>query len=641
MTLAAGLRIAALVSILPLLGAGSATAQETPDVPTGNATIRGQVRHAQTGAPIADAEVALYALPADAPPGLRRTNSDANGDFAFESIGSDPRTTYLVGARHQGVPYPGARVQFVAGETERSVEVLVADVTSDGTAATLAEIRIRIDWLGGRLLISETLVHENSGAQTIVVPDESRTSSPPLTRLELPEGAGTLSGPLGVVPEGLVRDGREVAWWGPLLPGRHELEYAYEIPTSAATAALDRTLPAGVRVIVLAPQGGPEFSAPDLESGESLSVLGRSYTQWQGETRADPLALTLRLPEARLAPGAVELAEVRIIGELDEAAWSGREEHVLSVSGAGPVVGAEGSPLWVVPLPAEARDVRFGVRESSATLVPSGDGGLAILGPLSAGETTVDISYRLAADEPFVLARQFSGHLPLLSIYLAETGRLDLASDRLHRRRSVRTSDRSYIHLEAFEIEAGERVALEVRPLARRTRLPGRASLLLMSAIAGIAIFFLVGPLRGPAGDEASDAPEAGGARRERDSLYAALADLEHDHETGKVDDTDYATMRADLRGRALELLAGERREAAPSPEAPELEAAAPSPEAPELEAAAPSPEAPELEGTDPMPESPPGKARDQFCRACGVGVKSGDRFCGQCGKPLGTEAPA
>jgi len=617
MTLAAGLRIAALASMLSLLGAGLATAQETPDVPTGNGAIRGQVRHAQTGAPIPDAEVALYALPADAPPGLRRTNSDVDGKFAFESIGSDPRTTYLVGARHQGVPYPGARVQFVAGETERTVEVLVADVTSDGTAARLVELRIRIDWLGGRLQISETLVHENSGAQTVVVPAESRTSSTPLTQLEMPEGAGALSGPLGVVPEGLVRDGRQLDWWGPLLPGRHELDYAYEIPTSAATATLDRTLPPGVRVVVLAPKGGPEFSAPDLEPGESISVLGRSYTQWQGDTNDNPLALTLRLPEARLAPEAVELAEVRIIGELDEAAWSGREEHVLSVTGAGPVVGAEGSPLWVVPLPPEARDVRFGVRESSATLVPSGAGGLAILGPLAAGETTVDISYRLAADEPFVLAREFSGHLPLLSIYLAETGRLDLVSDRLHRRRSVRTSDRSYIHLEAFEVEAGERVSLEVRPLARSTRLSGNASLLVMSAIAGIAIFFLVGPLRGQADDEASDAPEAGDARRERDSLYAALADLEHDHETGKVDDTDYATMRSDLRGRALELLQNERHEAAQPVE----------------------PETPEA--TETMPASSPGDASDRFCRACGVGAKSGDRFCGQCGEPLGPEAPA
>jgi hypothetical protein len=311
-------------------------------------------------------------------------------------------------------------------------------------------------------------------------------------------------------------------------------------------------------------------------------------------------------------PAAVSLAEVRIIGELDEAAWSGREEHVLSVTGSSPVVGTDGAPLFVVPLPPEARDVRFGIRESSATLAPSGDGDLAVLGPLAPGETTIDISYQLAGGDPFVLAREFSAHLPLLSIYLAETGRLGLESDRLHKRRSVRTSDRSYVHLEAFEVEAGERVALEVRPLPRRMRLPGSASLLVMAAVSAVVIFFVVAPLRARDGAESQDAPEAQGARRERDSLYAALSDLEHDHETGKVDDVDYASMRADLRGRALELLAEERRAVRATSVAAQTDA----------------PAAPHV-------------VRDRFCRDCGNGVAAGDRFCGQCGKPLQSEAPA
>lgn len=610
-------RVAVLVSLLLLCGAIPATGQETPDVPSGDATIRGHVLHARTGAPIAGSEVALYALPAEAPPGLRRTTSDASGQFVFEGIDSDPRTTYLVGARHQGVPYPGARVQFTAGENERTVEIRVSDVTNDVAAARLVELRMRIDWLGGRIQIAETLVLENAGERTIVVPPEARSAGRPLTRLELPTGAGSLSGPLGVVPEGLIRDGRKLAWWGPLLPGRHEIEYAYEIASATGTASLDRALPpGGVQVTVLAPQGGPELSAPGLQSGDTVSLLGRSYTGWQGEAVEGLLSLALRLPEARVAPDAVTLAEVRIVGELDEAAWSGREEHVLTVSGTGPVVGSEEQPLWVVPLPPEARDVRFGVRESSATLIPSSDGGLALLGPLAAGETTLDISYRLAASDPFVLAREFSSHLPLLSIYLADTGRLGLASDRLHNRRSVRTSDRTYLHLEAFEVEAGERIALEVTRLPRRTRLPKSASLLVMGAFATAAIFFLVAPLRGAAQQDDGEPPEAGGARRERDSIYAALVDLEHDHETGKVDDGDYAAMRADLRGRAMELLEIERR-------------------------ATPPPAETRGEDSQADPATKRVATADRFCRACGQGVEPEDRFCARCGKPLTPEAPA
>ena len=587
-------RKAALVPLLLLFFAAPTVGQETPDVPAGDATIRGRVLHSRTGAPIPGSEVALYALPADAPPGLRRATSDANGAFAFEDIDADPRTTYLLGTRYQGVAYPGARVQFEPGENERAVEVRVADVTDDVTAARLVELRMRIDWLGGRLQIAETLVFENAGERAIMVPPEVRPGKRALTRLELPAGAGALSGPLGVVPEGLVRAGLELAWWGPLLPGKHEIEYAYEIAGATGAATLDRSLPAsGVRVTVLSPQGGPELSAPGLSAADTISLLGRSYTPWQGEVADGPLSLALRLPAARVAPDAVKLAEVRIIGELDEAAWSGREEHVLTVAGTAPVVGGEGEPLWTVPLPPDARDVRFGIRESSATVTPSGDGALAVLGPLAPGETTLDISYNLAGGDPFVFAREFSSHLPLLSMYLADTGRLGLESDRLHNRRSVRTSDRTYLHLEAFEVEAGERVELEVTRLPRRTQLPKSATLLAMGTLAAVAIFFLVTPLRGTMDDDGVEPPEAGRARRERDSLYAAMADLEHDHETGKVDDHDYASMRADLRGRALGLLEGERRgEAA---------------------------------------EAGPAAAR----------VATADRFCARCGKPLTPDAPA
>ena len=590
---------------LPALG------QETPDVPSGSAKILGRVFHAQTGQAVEGAEVALYALPANAPPGLRRVLSGADGRFVFEDIDSDERTTYLVGARHQGVPYPGARVQFGPGETERTVEVQVTDATSDTALARADELRVRIDWLGGRVQVTETLALSNGGTETIVVPLEARATATPLVRWELPEAAGELTGALGVVPDGLVRDGRQLSWWGPLLPGAHEVEFAYPLPAGPGGAVLDRTLPPGLPVTVLAPHGGPELVAPGLRADESVSLLGRTYTPWRGEPDDGRLGLALRLPDARVAPDAVSLAEVRIVGELDEAAWSGREEHVLQVSGTSPVVGGEGEPLFVIPLPAAARDVRFGVRESSATLVPAPDGGLAVLGPLAAGETTLDVSYRLAASEPFVMQRDFAAHLPLLSIYFADTGRLDLRSDRLHRRRSVRTPDRTYLHLEAFEIAAGERVEVEAHRLPRSRELPQSASLLAMGLFAAAAIFFLVAPLRTPDEPDDAEAPEAGGARRERDSLYAALADLEHDHETGKVDDADYETMRADLRGRALRLLEQERRTSPPATAAPE-------------------------EATTTTPAD-----HERFCRACGTETRAGDRFCGQCGKPLGAAPSA
>src|SRR4030095_11119045 len=143
-------------------------------------------------------------------------------------------------------------------------------------------------------------------------------------------------------------------------------------------------------------------------------------------------------------------AEVRVIGELDAAAFVAREEHVIHVEGDTPVVAAGDAPLVAIPLPAGASDLRFGAPESGTRLVPLDEGGLGVLGPLPPGETVLELRYRIPAEagKPFTLARRFAAHVPLLSVYVADNGRLDARSERLHRRRPVTTPDRTYLHFE-------------------------------------------------------------------------------------------------------------------------------------------------------------------------------------------------
>ena len=90
-----------------------------PDVPPGPARIEGVVLRAETGEPVAGAEVALYALTAEGVPGLRRTASDGAGRFAFENVANDPAIGWLVGARFEGVAFPGGRVASPPGRRRR------------------------------------------------------------------------------------------------------------------------------------------------------------------------------------------------------------------------------------------------------------------------------------------------------------------------------------------------------------------------------------------------------------------------------------------------------------------------------------------------------------------------------------------
>jgi hypothetical protein len=599
--------------VLALAVASAAGAQgdpaAAPDVPAGDGVIAGRVLRAADAVPVPGAEVVLYALPEDAPPGLRRGTAGPDGRFAFEGVDAGARTTYLVGARYEGVSYPGARVQFAAGERRREVEVRVHEVSPDARGAVPRELRVRLDWIGDRLVASESLAVSNPGTRTLFVAAAERGRAAPAVSLGLPAGARNVSGPLGLLPEGVDVAGEVLRWFGPLFPGENELSVVYEVPVRGGAVDLARSLPAPLRVTLLVPVGGPEAVAPGLAAGEPTMEGGRSYRSFAGEVGGGRLALSLTVPPARTDPSAVSLAEVRVIGELDAAAFVGREEHVIAVAGDTPVVAAGEAPLVRIPLPRDASDLRFAAPESGTRLVPLEDGGLGVLGPLAPGETVLEVRYRIpAGGEAFALERRFGAHLPLLSVYLADTGRLAVDSERLHRRRPVKTPDRTYLHFEAFEVAPDERAALRIASRPPRRELPRAATVAIVGLGAGLAALFLAAPLRrerAAAGRDAALAADA--ARPERDALVEALRDLEHDFETGKLEAADYERMRAELRGRALDLLEDER-----------------------LRAAAAGPSA----GGAPAAAGAPGAAA-AGCRACGHEPAPGDRFCARCGARL------
>ena len=610
-----GAALALGVLAVALVAAAAVRAQDaapTPDVPPGPAAIRGRVIHPERPAAAGGVDVVLYALPAEGTPGLRRARSDASGVFAFEAISNDPTTAYLVGARFADVPYAGERVSFAAGETERTVEVRIADVSADPRAVRVREVVVRMDPIGGELAVNETVHIENAGTTTVFVPPALRASGSAPFATRLPPGAQRFAMPLGVVPEGVSLAGDELAFFGPIYPGENELAYTYAIPAagaapgSTARVSLDRRFAAGVeRLVLLAPvQGSGAAPPPGFSGPEDANVEGRSYRRFARESLPPgaSIAFGLEVAGAERRPGALELAEVRLFFELDDAALLAREEYHFTVSGSASVVGDREAPLLRIPLPAGAQRLGF---HPDFGLQPDPDGGIAVLGPVPAGESVLEIAYRLP---PVVgaaeVAREFTAPVSLLGVYVADTGLL-VDSARMHRRRPVRGNDRSFAHLEAFEVEAGETVGIRFAPLPPRRGLPRAATVALACLGAGAVILFLSAPLRrAPAADDVA-APEASAARRERESLVVAIRDLDHDYETGKVAEHDWRALREELRARAMACLREERdaaaRESASVASAPSLEPACPACSA------------------VPRPE-------DRFCARCGAALAAPER---------------
>lgn len=611
--------MSALLVALALALATAALAQDAPDVPSGDGAIRGVVIDDDSGTPMAGVDVALYALSADGVPGLRRGKSDAAGRFAFEGISRAANLAYLVGARHRDVPYPGARITFAPEEQAREIEIRISGLSDSTEALVIGDAELRLERSAGGLRAVQTLRVENRGERTFYVEAEGRATRQPALRALLPEEATDFQMPLGVVPEGVVRDGDEVAWWGPVHPGEQDLSFSYTLPTPDPMRLETRwELPGGARSLRLWLPSGAELEAVAglREADLPPSAGAPGFKAYEGEAVAagHAISLVLGLPKAQVRPDAAQVKEVRALLTVDDAALAITETHTLDITGDERVLGTTEAPLLRIVLPAGLSRLRFGSSGEGILLQPDDAGGLLVLGEAEPGELRIELAYRLATQGfPARFARSFPIHVPLVSFFVADTGRLAPRSDRLHRRRPVRTADLTYIHLEAFEVAADETVELELDRQPLRTRPPAwllRGSL----AVGGVVMLVLLaGPLwRGGRETWIEESTESA-AERERQGVLASLRDLDHDFETGKVEDADYETLRRDLRAQALALMAQERDGTA-EPAATATQQGTAASETTETSAAAP------------------------FCTACGTRARPEHRFCANCGTALETD---
>jgi len=572
------------------------------DVAAGPATVRGRVVHERDSADVSGITVVLYALPRAGEPGLRGAVTDETGAFAFESIANDPTTVYLLGTRYAEISF-GARFSFEAGELERRIDLSVADATSDKSGAAVGEVQIEVEKNCESLSVHETHQLDNPKTQAIFIPESERSGREPIMRVTLPNGA---SQPQFELEEGLERDGNTLSFWGPLRPGQHELRFSYQIPELGPAFEMRRSFPSGARRLVLVERPG----GPKLARGGPDAAKIRP---------GDSITLRIELPAADDAGDRISGLESRTWLELDGAALTVDLEYTLAVEGNTPLGSATGAPLLCVPLPDGASDIRFtpGTRALGTTRDPSG--ALAVRGPLPPGESEIALRLLLPIERDDPLFSQVMPiDVPLLSMLIADTG-LVVETSRMHRKRPVRSSSRSYLHFEAFGVAAGEAVELRLRPLDARRSLPASATAGVAFAVAAIAIGFLIAPLR-QVGAEASLPPSAASrAADQRGSVLTAIRGLDEDFEIGKLTEADYHEMRQTLRAEAVELLRVERAA---------LEEAAKT----ERAAAAETFETAKTAKVDDNPDA---------CPSCGAETAADARFCSQCGTPLDRRGPA
>jgi len=591
---------AGLALVACLLGAlGSASAQEAAErLPEGPATLRGRIVHEGGGA-VADLPVVLYAAPADGTPGLGRTRSDASGRFAFEGISNAPGVVYLIGVRAEGLPF-GTRVAFEPGESVHEVEVRIALPVADASGIERSSARLRIDRGCGGLRVAETHALRNPSDRVVFVPESQREGAQPLLELELPPDAGPISVPFA--SQDIQQDGARVRFWGPLHPGVHEIEFAYSLPAVGDAALLRWGLPQGVgRLEILTDERGPRATGDALVPGAAQTQDGRRFAVSAAGPLAPGSTLELRLELPPAAASTVELGEAQSWLELDDAALVVDQQYRLAVPGTAPLEASSDAPLLCIALPPGAEALRFSPGTLAMGAEPDPSGELALRGPIPAGDSAVALRYRIpVAGDATEFVQRFDRGVGVVSVLVADTG-VAAETTRLHRRRPVQSGDRSFLHLEGFQIEAGEPVAIRLQRLAPSRPPPRLATLGFSLALAAAGIAFLIGPLRGRR-DEPGVDPTLAALDTEREAVLAALRSLEEDFETGKLDAPDYEELRSELRTRAADLIQRRQRTA-------QARAAGASP----AEAGAPRP----------------------ACGACAAELLPDARFCHRCGAAL------
>ncbi len=570
-----------------------------PDVPTGRATLRGQLRHSEGNARAAGAAVVLYALSADGSPGVRSGIADGDGAFAFENISNAPGIVYLVGARYDSVPY-GERVRFEPGQDRIDVVIDVMEPSPDGSRISISASSLRIEWLGASLAVEEVHQLVNPDASVVFVPESSRANATPPFRSELPAGSDHLDKSLAGLGTGFEVQNNALAFWGPIYSGTHELRYRYRIPVAGTSTPVRWVLPRGSqRASLQIPEDGPAIIADGLTESENIVESERRYRVLDAGEIAPGGALAFRvdLPETRRAPEAIQLSRVDAWVEVDDTFQQTTLEYSLQVEPGARVAGSLEAPLLQFELPKGAEFSGLSPEAANLGVYPDEKGGLSLVGPLAAGESSFSFRYRVATRGNSNVDFRFPTQVELLNVFIADTGVI-VETDRLHRRRPFRSGTRLFLHRQAFQVEAGEKVSLSLTPIERSST-SSRASLFSAVIAAGLCVWFVLIPLA-ESRSQGEKVESGDAARSERELLYGAIRDIDHDFETGKLQPEEHQLMHNDLRDRALTLLQAERESAAEIRQPP-----------------------------------PP-----RFCPSCGESAETSWRFCAACGGPL-PETPA
>ncbi|MAI78945.1 MAG: hypothetical protein CL917_08395 [Deltaproteobacteria bacterium] len=588
-------------SQIPQQVTSPSTGQVGPPAP-GPGVIRARVIAAEPGQTIDNLPLVLYALQPDGSPGLANAETNLSGEYVFTNLNNSPDVIYLLGTRIAEVPF-GKRVVFQPGETEIDAAIQLQTVHAKRSALEISETRWLLDWIGDQLLVQVSQKITNRSDAVIFIQETDRDGQSPFFEARLPDEIAEFLG----ASEGLLRrEGEESTFidaWGPFYPGDQELRYGFLAKKSPGSDQVDveQLVPSGAPVAsVLIPTRLPTPGNEEwIDTGEILEIGDQNYRRFKipAVQPGGIQKFSLTAPPSSADDSQLQVSRSDFWVDHDDTEVRVNAEITVEVDTDVRLLAAPGESLLHIALPPGAEFQGLAGSTGAFGVVPGEEGGLDVRGPLPPGTSTLGYRFRLPVRGEARLDLSLSKEVDLLNVLVADNG-VVIDSDRLHRQRPFKQGTRFYLHRQAYQVNPGETISLTLTPIGSRGVSTNGARI--AALLAGVlAAFFLATPLRTqrkePLEDEA-----IGSLARERADIYESINDLEDDFQTGKVDESEYQSLRQELYASAVKLLQEE--------------------------------EALKNQKTDTTPTQNLESGTQKFCVECGQSLQPQWKFCAGCG---------
>jgi|GEM_PF-4206100 len=244
------------------------------------AALEGKITNSsKAGEPVPGLEVLLR--PSDGG-SERKTLSNNEGTFRFESLIASNPISYTVSLSYAGVDYSSPAITFGANENAKRIDVPVYDTTDDSSVieAGIAHIILDIDPSQRFVRVTEFHSLSNNSDRVYVGKKSSESGQRELVRFPAPDGAIHLQslddvGEFSLTP---LPNGGGFVDATPFQPGKRDLAFAYALLYDGASLVLKRPAAYNTgRINILVSDVGATVSAPGFTNQQPAEFGGNRY----------------------------------------------------------------------------------------------------------------------------------------------------------------------------------------------------------------------------------------------------------------------------------------------------------------------------------------------------------------------------